>query len=80
MRHGLLGTLLTDSDPVSVPEVVIRYMAEQLGIADWSCAKLYPERLQTQYEHAWEIRDLLGYRGREFPVRLSVTDPICGIL
>jgi TnpA family transposase len=24
--------------------------------------KLYPERLQTQYEHAWEIRDLLGYR------------------
>ena len=28
----------------------------------WSSVKLYPERLQTQYEHAWEIRDLLGYR------------------
>jgi hypothetical protein len=58
----MLGTFLTDSDPVGVPEVVILYMAEQLGIADWSCAKLYPGRLQTKYEHAWEIRDLLGYR------------------
>lgn len=58
----MLGTFLTDSDPVGVPEVVIRYMAEQLDIADWLCVKRYPERLQTQYEHAWEIRDLLGYR------------------
>ncbi|WP_239342236.1 DUF4158 domain-containing protein [Frankia sp. CiP3] len=58
----MLGMFLTDSDPMGVPEVVIRYMAEQLGIADWSCAKLYPERQQTKYEHAWEIRDLLGYR------------------
>jgi hypothetical protein len=58
----MLGTFLTDSDPVGVPEVVIRYMAEQLDIAEWLCVKRYPERLQTQYEHAWEIRDLLGYR------------------
>jgi hypothetical protein len=57
----MLGTFLT-ADPVGVPEVVIRYMAEQLDIADWSCVKRYPERLQTQYVHAWEIRDLLGYR------------------
>jgi hypothetical protein len=30
----MLGTFLTDSDPVAVPEVVIRYMAEQLGADD----------------------------------------------
>jgi hypothetical protein len=58
----MLGTFLTDSDPVAVPQVVIGYVAEQLGIDDPACVKLYPERLQTQYEHAWEIRDLLGYR------------------
>ena len=58
----MLGTFLTESDPVGVPQVVIDYVAEQLGIDDPSCVKLYPERLQTQYEHAWEIRDLLGYR------------------
>jgi Domain of unknown function (DUF4158) len=58
----MLGTFLTDSDPVAVPQVVVDYVAEQLGIDDPSCVKLYPERLQTQYEHAWEIRDLLGYR------------------
>ena len=44
---------------------MIRYVAEQLGIDDWTCVKLYGDRLQTPYEHAWEIRDLLGYR--EFP-------------
>jgi len=58
----MLGTFLTDSDPAAVPQVVIGYVAEQPGIDDPSCVKLYPERLQTQYEHAWEIRDLLGYR------------------
>jgi hypothetical protein len=58
----MLGTFLTESDPVGVPQIVIDYVAEQLGIDDPSCVKLYPERPQTQYEHAWEIRDLLGYR------------------
>ncbi|WP_433358971.1 DUF4158 domain-containing protein [Streptosporangium sp. CA-115845] len=28
----MLGTFLTDSGPVDVPEVAIRYVAEQLGI------------------------------------------------
>ena len=36
-------------------------MAEQLGVADPSCIKNYPERLPTQHEHAREIRGLLGY-------------------
>jgi hypothetical protein len=44
----MLGTFLTESDPVGVPQVVIDYVAEQLGIDDPSCVKLYPERLQTQ--------------------------------
>ena len=40
-------------------------MAEQLGIESWTSVKLYGDRQQTPYEHAWEIRDLLGYR--DFP-------------
>jgi hypothetical protein len=33
--HGVdVGHFLTDSDPVGVPQVVIRYLAEQLGIAE----------------------------------------------
>ena len=58
----MLGTFLTDSGPVDVPEVVIRYAAEQLGIADWTQAKLYGDRQATPYEHAAAIRELLGYR------------------
>jgi TnpA family transposase len=61
----MLGTFLTDPDPAGVPEVVVRYVAGQLGIGDWTSVKLYGDRQQTPYEHAWEIRDLLGYR--DFP-------------
>jgi TnpA family transposase len=56
----MLGTVL--STPVEVPDVVIRFVAEQLDIDDPSCLKLYPDRLPTQHEHAREIRELLGYR------------------
>jgi hypothetical protein len=55
----MLGTFLTDSGPVDVPEVVIRYVAEQLGITDWAPVKLYGDRPQTPYDHAAQIRDLL---------------------
>ncbi|MDP9843371.1 Tn3 family transposase [Streptosporangium lutulentum] len=58
----MLGTFLTDSGPDAVPEVVVRYVAEQLGIEDWSSVKLYGDRQQTPYEHAWQIRDSLEYR------------------
>ncbi len=58
----MLGTFL--KDPIDVPRVVVDYAAEQLGIDDPSCVKDYSDRTQTQmqYEHAWEIRDLLGFR------------------
>jgi hypothetical protein len=56
----ILGTFLEDS--IDVPWVVVDYAAEQLGIDDPSCVKDYSERTQTQYEHAWEIRDLLEFR------------------
>lgn len=49
-------------DPLAVPWPVIAYLAEHLGIADVSCVKRYTERQMTPYEHAWEIRDVYGYR------------------
>ncbi|MGH3199212.1 MAG: DUF4158 domain-containing protein, partial [Streptosporangiaceae bacterium] len=58
----MLGTFLTDSGPVEVPEVVIRYAAEQLGIEDWTAVKQYGDRPATPYDHAAQIRKLLGYR------------------
>ena len=45
-----------------MPEVVIRYVAGQLGMGNWTSVKPYGDRQQTPYEHAWEIRDLLEYR------------------
>ena len=56
----MLGTFL--EDPLEVPQVVVDYAAEQLGVDDPSCVKAYAERVQTRYEHAWEIRDLLWFR------------------
>src|SRR5712692_1300821 len=58
----MLGTFLTDSGPVQVPEVVIRYAAEQLGVQEWTAVRQYGDRPQTPYDHATQIRDLLGYR------------------
>ncbi|MFD9427732.1 MULTISPECIES: DUF4158 domain-containing protein [unclassified Streptomyces] len=56
----MLGTFL--SAPADVPPGVATFVAEQLGIDDASCLKLYPERLPTQHEHAREIRKLLRIR------------------
>lgn len=56
----MLGTFL--EDPLEVPQVMIGYAAEQLGVDDPSCIKQYAERVPTQYEHAREIRDVLGFR------------------
>ena len=43
----MLGTFLTNSGLAGVPEVVIRYVAEQLGIGNWTSVKLYGDQLQT---------------------------------
>ncbi|WP_435802529.1 DUF4158 domain-containing protein [Streptomyces avermitilis] len=59
----MLDTFL--SAPAEVPVGVAEFVAEQLGIEDPSCLKLYPERLPTQHEHAREIRRLLGVRDFE---------------
>jgi len=56
----MLGTFLTD-DPTAVPDPVVAFVAERLGI-DPACFAGYTSRAQTAYEHAWEIRDALGYR------------------
>lgn len=56
----MLGTFL--ENPIDVPRVVVDHVAEQLGIDDPSCVKEYAERVPMQYERAWEIRELLGFR------------------
>jgi hypothetical protein len=55
-----LGTFLVD--PINIPLGVIAYMASQLTIADPRCIVRYGERLQTQQEHAQEIRQHTGYK------------------
>lgn len=55
-----LGMFLPD--PVDVPQVVVEYVAEQLGITDAGCVKRYGERLPTQHEHTREIG---GWGGSE---------------
>lgn len=67
----MLGTFL--EDPLDVPQVVVDYAAEQLGVDDPSCVKAYAERAQTKYEHAWEIRDLLGFRDFDDEAEAEVT-------
>jgi hypothetical protein len=57
-------------DPVNIPIGVITYMASQLSIADPQCACRYAERVQTQQEHAQEIRQYSGYK--EFSDRREV--------
>ncbi|MBB5781943.1 DUF4158 domain-containing protein [Nonomuraea jabiensis] len=49
----MLGTFLLD--PRDVPHVAVDYVAEQIGVADPSCIKLYPERAQTKWDHQGEI-------------------------
>ncbi len=55
-----LGLFL--ADPLDVPNAVLEYVADQLGIADPSCVKRYTERRTTRFEHAEEIKAVLGLR------------------
>jgi hypothetical protein len=43
-----------------VPLAVVEYLAAQLEIAGPSCAKSSATRGQTDLEHAWEIKDVVG--------------------
>ncbi|MFI0192121.1 Tn3 family transposase [Streptomyces sp. NPDC017082] len=54
-----LGVFL--DDPTDVPQEVIDYLAEQLGIEDSSILKAYGEREKTRFEQVWELRELLEY-------------------
>ncbi|WP_344315970.1 DUF4158 domain-containing protein [Acrocarpospora pleiomorpha] len=56
----MLGVFLTE-DPLAVPPGVVAFVADQLAL-DPSDFAGYGQRQQTVYEHAWEIRELLGYR------------------
>jgi len=55
-----LGTFLPD--PTDVPELVVAYVAAQLGVEDPGVLKGYAQRQATQWEHAGEIQRAYGYR------------------
>ena len=55
-----LGTFLTD--PTTVPAIVARHLADQLGITDFTVLPRYLERKATRYAHAREIQQTYGYR------------------
>lgn len=54
-----LGTFLPD--PLAVPETVVTYVAQQLGMADSACVTRYDSQ-DTQRDHAAEIQRAYGYR------------------
>jgi TnpA family transposase len=56
----MLGAFVTE-DLSAVPEVVVRFAAEQVDV-DPAEFGAYADRRQSRYEHAWEIRDAYGYR------------------
>jgi len=53
-----LGVFLPD--PTDVPEVVLSYVAGQLGVSDPSCVGRYLERRPTRFDHAEEIKLACG--------------------
>ncbi|MET9248024.1 DUF4158 domain-containing protein [Nonomuraea sp. NPDC003709] len=56
----MLGVFLTEN-PLAVPSGAVAFVAEQLDL-DPACFADYRQRPKTAYEHAWQIRELLGYR------------------
>ncbi|MFV0308375.1 MAG: DUF4158 domain-containing protein, partial [Desertimonas sp.] len=50
-------------DPTDVPEQVMDFVAEQIGVADPTVLRAYTARSQTAYEHQWQIRRDYGYVG-----------------
>lgn len=56
----MLGRFL--DEPMAVPNAVVDYVADQLGIEDLACTSAYGERSKTTLEHEWEIRRDYCYR------------------
>jgi hypothetical protein len=54
-----LGTFLPN--PILVPENVVNYLAQQLGVSKIHKLPNYMDRKQTRHLHATEIRKTLGY-------------------
>lgn len=55
---------LDEAALAEVPEVVIRYAAEQLWVQEWTAVKQYGDRPQTPYDHAARIRDQMLVKQR----------------
>jgi hypothetical protein len=56
----MLGVFQADH-PTRVPERAAAFVADQLDV-DPGALPDYRARVQTAYEHAWQIRDTFGYR------------------
>jgi Domain of unknown function (DUF4158) len=66
-----LGTFL--SNPIDVPQGVLRHLAAQLAIADPGCVSQYTDRAATHREHAGKIQLRHGYRDfRDQPEHLRL--------
>ncbi|MCX4523599.1 DUF4158 domain-containing protein [Streptomyces anulatus] len=69
----MLGVFPTEDLSV-VPETAVRFAAGQFGVGVGEFA-VYGARRQNWYEHAWEIRDVCGYR--EFSAAEAPFDVTC---
>lgn len=56
VRH--LGRFL--EDPLDIPNVVLDYVAWQIGVGDPSCVKAYLDSDKTRFEHRDEICQVYG--------------------
>jgi TnpA family transposase len=64
------------SDPTAVPDVVLEYVAAQLGVEEPSCVARYLERRPTRFEHAEEIK--LACDLRDFAAAAASSSSGCG--
>lgn len=61
---------------MAVPEVVVDFVATQLGIVDASVLSSYVEGSKTPYEHRWEIARAYGYRRFSDPETAAVVQQL----
>jgi len=66
-----IGTFL--SNPIRVPIIVKRYIAEQLAIDDYSDLAHYMERKATRSNHVKEIKVLYGYQNFDGRLHFRLT-------
>ena len=60
-----------------MPDAVVDFVADQVGVADRSLLAGYLERDKTRYEHQWEITEAFSYRpwsdpGAQLQVRVFI--------